>query len=89
MSENFVAEFFSLLGIALLVISLRIAARVSLLGIRRLQLDDYLMLLAGVRDLFNQSLVNELTWDTCSASIPPRPLLLTMSWYIKALPLVA
>ena len=54
MSENFTAEFFSLLGISLLVISLRTAARISLLGIRRLQLDDYLMLLAGVSELYYQ-----------------------------------
>jgi hypothetical protein len=51
MSENFVAEFFSLLGIALVVISLRIVSRISSLGLRRLQLDDYLMVLAGVSDL--------------------------------------
>ncbi len=51
MSENFVAEFFSLLGIALVVISLRIVFRISSLGLRRLQLDDYLMVLAGVSDL--------------------------------------
>lgn len=50
MSENFVAEFFSLLGISLVVISLRIASRISSLGLRRLQLDDYLMVLAGVGD---------------------------------------
>ncbi len=49
MSENFLAEFFSLLAISLVVISLRIGSRISSLGIRRLQLDDYLMVLAGVR----------------------------------------
>ena len=51
MAENFVAEYFSLLAISLVVISLRTVSRVSLLGIRRLQLDDYLMILAGVRNL--------------------------------------
>ena len=50
MTENFIAEYFSLLAISLVVISLRTISRVSLLGIRRLQLDDYLMILAGVRN---------------------------------------
>ena len=50
MTENFIAEYFSLLAISLVVISIRTISRISLLGIRRLQLDDYLMVLAGVRN---------------------------------------
>ncbi len=50
MTENFIAEYFSLLAISLVVISLRTVSRISLLGIRKLQLDDYLMVLAGVRN---------------------------------------
>ena len=51
MAENFVAEAFSLLGLSLVIIAFRILARISHLGTRRLQLDDYLMVLAGVIDL--------------------------------------
>lgn len=42
-------EAFTLLGVGLLVIVLRIAARLSSKGIRGLQADDYLMVLAAVR----------------------------------------
>lgn len=48
MAENSTAEAFSLLGISLIVILLRLISRISLLGIRQLQLDDYLMAVAGV-----------------------------------------
>lgn len=48
MAEDFIAEAFSLLGISLGVILLRMISRVSLVGGRNLQLDDYLMVLAGV-----------------------------------------
>ena len=48
MGVNTVAEAFSELGIALVVIIIRLISRISLLGIRKLQLDDCLMALAGV-----------------------------------------
>lgn len=48
MAENFIAEAFSLLGISLGIILLRMVSRISLVGTRKLQLDDYLMVLAGV-----------------------------------------
>lgn len=48
MAENSIAEAFSLLGISLCVILLRLISRITLLGIRQLQVDDYLMALAGV-----------------------------------------
>jgi len=45
----FVTENFVLLGIGLLVIALRLYARVSAVGITKLQADDYLMVAAAVR----------------------------------------
>ena len=48
MAENDSAEEFSLLALALCVIFLRLVSRISLVGIRKLQLDDYLMALGGV-----------------------------------------
>jgi hypothetical protein len=45
----FVTEAFTLLGVGLLVIGLRIVARITHKGIRGLQADDYLMVLAAVR----------------------------------------
>lgn len=44
-----VTENFVLLGIGLLVIALRLYARVSAVGITKLQADDYLMVAAAVR----------------------------------------
>lgn len=80
MSENFVAEYFSLLGISLVVISLRIVSRILSLGLRRLQLDDYLMLFAGVSSsVIPRSGGYELTRNTRSVCTLLRPLLPTMS----------
>ena len=45
---TFDAEVFVLLAIGLVVISLRTYARLISVGLRRLQTDDYLMLLAAV-----------------------------------------
>jgi len=42
-------EAFTLLGFALGVTALRIYSRVKLVGIRRLEADDYLVLVAAVR----------------------------------------
>lgn len=47
--SDFVTEAFTLLGVGLLIIGLRIAARLTSKGIRGLQADDYLMVLAAVR----------------------------------------
>jgi hypothetical protein len=47
-SNPFITEAFTLLGVALATIVLRTYARVSSVGIRRFQLDDYMMLLAAV-----------------------------------------
>lgn len=44
----FVTEAFALLGVGLGVIALRIAARVTSVGVRGLKADDYLMILAAV-----------------------------------------
>ncbi len=57
MAENTIAEFFSLLGISICIILFRLFCRISLLGIRQLQLDDYLMALAGVSSILQFCLV--------------------------------
>lgn len=46
--NDFTTEAFTLLGIGLSVIGLRTYARVSAVGFRRLEADDYLMLVAAV-----------------------------------------
>lgn len=48
MSDNFSIEAFTLLGLAVVVIGVRTGARLSMVGIRNFQLDDYLMPLAAV-----------------------------------------
>lgn len=48
MAENFIAEAFSLLAISLVVIALRWVSRVWTVGFRKLAVDDYLMVVAGV-----------------------------------------
>ena len=45
---DFVTEAFTLLAIALVLIALRTYARTTSAGIRNFQIDDYLMLVAGV-----------------------------------------
>ncbi|KAL1966218.1 hypothetical protein VTN77DRAFT_4770 [Rasamsonia byssochlamydoides] len=47
-AENFVAEAWSLLAIALVMIGLRIYARLLMNGYRKLKADDALMILAGL-----------------------------------------
>lgn len=47
-SNAFITEAFVLLAVALTVIFLRTFARATSVGIKRFQLDDYLMLVAGV-----------------------------------------
>jgi hypothetical protein len=46
--SSFVTEAFALLGVGLGVIALRLAARITSVGIRGLKADDYLMVLAAV-----------------------------------------
>lgn len=46
---EFSTEAFTLLGVALGVIILRSYARISAVGLKRLQADDYLMLFVAVR----------------------------------------
>ncbi|KAK4225372.1 hypothetical protein QBC38DRAFT_511101 [Podospora fimiseda] len=46
--SGFVTEVFALLGVGLFVIGLRLYVRISTVGIKRLQPDDYLMVLAAV-----------------------------------------
>lgn len=47
---DFVTEAFTLLAIALVAIGLRTYARSTSAGIRNFQIDDYLMLVAGVSE---------------------------------------
>lgn len=47
-SNPFIIEAFTLLGVALTVVFLRTYARASSVGVRRFQLDDYMMLVAAV-----------------------------------------
>ncbi|KAL9047021.1 MAG: hypothetical protein Q9214_000295 [Letrouitia sp. 1 TL-2023] len=61
MAENFIAEAFSLLAIALVAIGLRLYIRVLTVGFRKLALDDYLMIWAGVSALMLESWRNRLT----------------------------
>ena len=49
---DFVTEAFTLLAIALVLIALRTYARSTSAGIHNFQIDDYLMLLAGVSQPF-------------------------------------
>lgn len=48
MADAFNREAFTLLGIGTAIVGLRTYARISMVGIRRLMLDDYLMVLALV-----------------------------------------
>lgn len=50
MAENFIAEAFSLLAIGLVVIGLRWVSRLMTVGFTNLAFDDYLMIVAGVRE---------------------------------------
>jgi hypothetical protein len=56
MSDPFTTEAFSLLGVGIFVIALRSYARVTSVGFRGLQFDDYLMCVAAVRT------INPLVW---------------------------
>ena len=49
MSDPFTTEAFSLLGVGIFVIALRSYARITSVGFRGLQFDDYLMCVAAVR----------------------------------------
>lgn len=48
MADDFSVEAFTLLSLAIVVIAVRTGARVSMVGVRNFQLDDYLMILAGI-----------------------------------------
>ncbi|KAK7426082.1 hypothetical protein QQZ08_007392 [Neonectria magnoliae] len=46
--SNFTIEAFTLLGVGLAILGLRVYARIGAVGIRRLESDDYLMAVAAV-----------------------------------------
>ncbi len=49
MADSFTTEAFTLLGVGIAIIILRVIARVIAVGIKRFQFDDYLMCVAAVR----------------------------------------
>ena len=51
----FATEAFTLLGIGLFVISLRLYVRISTAGIKHLYVDDYLMVLAAASGLIGHA----------------------------------
>ena len=54
-ARQFNIEAFTLLGIGLTITILRTYVRVSSVGVKRLQVDDYLVWFAAVRNLTNPS----------------------------------
>lgn len=48
MGDSFATEAFTLLGVGIAVIALRVVARATAVGFRRFQFDDYLMCFAAV-----------------------------------------
>lgn len=55
MADAFTKEAFSLLGVGIVVVTLRTYSRWTFAGVRQFMLDDYLMLLAVVRSLVTLS----------------------------------
>lgn len=49
MGDSFTIEAFTLLGVGVAVIALRIVARATAVGFKHFQFDDYLMCAAAVR----------------------------------------
>lgn len=49
MGDSFTTEAFTLLGVGIAVIALRIVARATAVGFKHFQFDDYLMCIAAVR----------------------------------------
>lgn len=48
MDDSFTTEAFTLLGVGIAVIALRVVARATAVGFKRFQFDDYLMCVAAV-----------------------------------------
>lgn len=48
MASAFTTEAFTLLGVGVVVVALRTAARANVVGVKNFQLDDYLMCVAAV-----------------------------------------
>jgi hypothetical protein len=65
MADEFNREAFTLLGVGTAVVALRTYARISMVGFSRLMLDDYLMLVALVCNLFASSSNGCLVSDAC------------------------
>ena len=49
MGDSFTTEAFTLLGVGVAVIALRVVARATAVGFKHFQFDDYLMCAAAVR----------------------------------------
>lgn len=56
-AKHFEIEVFTLFGIGILIIALRTYARILSVGIRKLQVDDYLVWFAAVRLLHSNTRV--------------------------------
>lgn len=48
MADAFTTEAYALLGVGIAVIALRVYARITVVGIKKFQFDDYLMCVAAV-----------------------------------------
>ena len=52
MGDSFTTEAFTLLGVGVAVIALRVVARATAVGFKHFQFDDYLMCAAAVRKVY-------------------------------------
>ncbi len=60
MADAFTTEAFTLLGVGVTVVALRTYARITAVGIRKFQADDYLMLFATVSFLAPPGMPSQL-----------------------------
>lgn len=49
MADSFASEAFTLLSLGIVIIGCRVAARIRMVGVRKLDFDDYLMCFVAVR----------------------------------------
>ena len=76
MANAFTTEAFTLLGVGVSIVALRLVARTKLVGVRGLQMDDYLMCFATVRLLLSMSChvhADAVRSSTPSRQQPPTP----------------
>lgn len=68
MGDSFTTEAFTLLGVGVAAIALRVVARATAVGLRGFQFDDYLMCVAAVCPPMSliMDFANPLTGHLCS-----------------------